>query len=601
MRHYLELETPQSASNTTFKDYAVNDKNFDNQVYTNCVFEDVHFIGCLFKNVQFNDCEFRNVLFDNCKSSSMVFNKSIFYSSVIRKSKFNLTSITGCEFTRFRFYNSIFLGTNFEHCNMSSTILENSSFVKSSMINVILVQVLMFSNDFRNSSFSELYFESEVEIQKSNFSNCKFDESHFGVSRIMTTTFDDSHFFSVSYTNNSNIINCSFENVSYENTNIIATSVPIINEWPPVVLNISESVVSEQPSIIQRETDMMYIPERYRERTMPRSTVTRFRRTESEESLDGESLEGIQRQTAYDTASELLTLLRQTDPDRASDLLTQLRQIGPDRANDLLTQLRPTDTRANDLLTQLRQIDTDASIRENEVRQEGSKNKIIGITDRDVPVGQTAYEVIDGEVSLMEHLKENRDTIAFIFQQDYYISTRENITRMISDTTYSEKENNSVVYECFRTDTLRPENIVVENPLVKIASLGVAINGAYIQSSQLSMILSDKRYDIKYRIYEIIDTGKVLKSVVSYQVLNNMTSYVGASHCQAGQGGRVYQLRKIRNVDSMLSNLVKQYKYKTSKKRTTSGGKTKRLCKRKQRKTMKKKKIVKRKTIRRRK
>lgn len=561
MRHYLELETPQSASNTTFKDYAVNDKNFDNQIYTNCVFEDVHFIGCLFKNVQFNDCHFSNVLFDNCKSSSMVLNKSIFNSSVIRKSKFNLTSITGCEFTNFRFYNSIFLGTNFEDCSIASTILENSSFVKSSMINVILTQVSMFSNDFRNSSFSELYFEYQVEIQKSNFSNCKFDESHFGVSRIMTTIFDDSHFFSVSYTNNSNIINCSFENVSYENTNIIATSVPIINEWSPVVLNISESVVSEQPSIIGRETDMMYIPERYREITPPVPRV-RIERADS-----GEAFEILQEQQRINLENEGIRLHE----------LIQERQI--DRQNQ-------------------RQNERQNDNRENEVTQERI-NKIIGITDRDVPVGQTAYEVIDGEVSLMEHLKENRDTIAFIFQQNYYISTRENITRMISDTTYSEKGNNSIVYECIKTDWLRPGNVIEENPLVKIASLGVAINGAYIQSSQLSMILSDKRYDIKYRIYEIIDTGKVLKSVVSYQVLNNMTSYVGASHCQAGQGGRVYHLRKIRNVDSMLSNLVKQYKYKTSKKRTTSGGKTKRLCKRKQRKTLKKIKTDKRKTIRR--
>lgn len=539
MLHYLELETPQSASNTTFTDYAVNDKNFDNQIYANCVFEDVHFIDCVFQTVQFNDCQFndcqfRNVIFVNCKSRSMVLNKSIFHSSIIIKSKFNLTSITGTDFTNFRFYNSIFLGTNFEDCNITASILENSSFVKSSMINVILTKVSMFSNDFRNSSFSELYFEDQVEIQKTNFSNCKFDESHFGVSRIMTTIFDDSHFVSVSYTDNSNIINCSFENVSYENTNIIATSVPIINEWPPVVLNISESVVSEQPSIISRGYNM-YIPEPYREL---RTTFT----------------PSVPRVVTYD---EMI---------------------------DNLLRRRQTESVDNAAQRQREQID---------------KNKIIGITDADVPVGQTAYEVIDGEVSLIEHLKENRDTIAFLFQQNYYISTRENITRMISDTTSSEKENNSIVYECIETHTIRPENVLVVNPLVKIASLGVAINGAYIQSSQLSMILNDKRNDIKYRIYEIIDTGKVLKTVVSYQVLNNMTSYVGASHCQAGQGGRVYKLRKIRNVDSMLSNLVKQYKYKTSKKRTTSGGKTKRLCKRKQRKTMKKNKAVKRKTIRR--
>lgn len=553
----LELENPQSASNETFVNCVLNDKNFENKTYTGCVFKEVNFQGCLFKNVSFNDCRFMNVRFDNCKSSLMVLNESIFENSMIRKSKFNETSIIGTDFTNFRFYNSIFLGTRFKDCNITGSILENSSFVTSSMINVILIMVSMFSNDFRNSSFSELYFEEQVEIQRTNFSNCKFEESHFGVSRIMTTIFDESHFISVSYTDNSNIINCSFENVTYENTDIIATSVPIINEWPPVVLNISESVVSELPSIIGRGYNM-YIPEPYQEITPPRFIPSVPRVSTFEEMI-------ISRQRT----------LQRAETEAAERAVRELR----------------------------RQPELEAARREHEkLTQEhiqNNNNKIIGITDIVLPAGQNAFDIIDGEVLLIKQLKENNDTIAFYFQRHYYIATRENIIRMISDTTNSDKENNSIVYECIKTDTLRPQNILLVNPLVKIASLGIFTNGAYISSSELSMIINDKRSDIKYRMYEIIDTGKVLKSVVSYQVLNHLTSHVGASHCQAGQGGRVYKIRKIRNVDNMLSNLVKQYKYKTSKKRTSSGGNTKLLCKRKQRNTMKKNKTIKRKTIRR--
>jgi uncharacterized protein YjbI with pentapeptide repeats len=579
-----DLTASRSAEelNKTYIDCTIREKIFENNIYTRCVFRDVNFDNCLFKNVQFIECEFTNVSFDNCKSSSMILNKTEFHNSMIRKSKFNLTVISKTDFTNFRFYNSIFLETNFKDCNITESILENSSFVKTSMINVILVAVRIFSNDFRNSSFQELYFEIDVEIQRTNFSNCKFDDSHLGTPRIMTSIFDDSHFISVSYTDNSKITNCSLENITYENTNIIAPSVPIINEWPTVVLNISESVVSELPSIIGRGYNM-YIPQPYQEITPPRFIPSVPRVSTIEEMI-------ISRQRTLERA----------ETEAAEMAIRELRQ----------------------------QPELEAARREHEVLTQehiqNNKKKIIGITDIVLPAGQKAFDIIDGEVLLIKQLKENNDTIAFYFQRHYYIATRENIIRMISDTTDSDKENNSIVYECIKTDTLRPENILLVNPLVKIASLGIFINGAYIQSSELSMILNDKRSDIKYRIYEIIDTGKVLKSVVSYQVLYGMTDYVGASHCQAGQDGRVYKIRKIRNVDTMLSNLVKQYKYKTSKKRTSSakqndltaflqrngnansllsrsGGNTKRLCKRKQRNTMKKKKTVKRKTIRRKK
>ena len=114
-------------------------------------------------------------------------------------------------------------------------------------------------------------------------------------------------------------------------------------------------------------------------------------------------------------------------------MLPFLERQRVDRENDQIQRHQLIQERQTDRQNQRQ------NQRQNEETQERIQNKIIGITDRDVPVGQTAYEVIDGEVSLMEHLKENSDTIAFIFQQNYYISTRENITRMISDTTYSEK------------------------------------------------------------------------------------------------------------------------------------------------------------------
>jgi hypothetical protein len=219
----------------------------------------------------------------------------------------------------------------------------------------------------------------------------------------------------------------------------------------------------------------------------------------------------------------------------------------------------------------------DETIRRLREDQERSvRNNPIGISNIQVLDNQMAFEVIDGEVPLLQHLTENPDTIAFLFQQNYYIATRENIIRMTSLTTEGGNDN-SIVYECIRAGTMRSENILRENPLVKIASLGVATNGSYIPLRELLTV-----FDNNCRMYEIVSTEAVVESVVSYQVLNGLSSHFSASHCQAGQGGRIYKLKKIRNMVSKPTNKRKRNE------ETLVGGRTS-----KKRKTLKKRKSIK--------
>ena len=44
------------------------------------------------------------------------------------------------------------------------------------------------------------------------------------------------------------------------------------------------------------------------------------------------------------------------------------------------------------------------------------------------------------------------------------------------------------------------------------------------------------------KIFNLVNTEKILKSVVSYDVLMLRGSYVSASHCQAGSGGVVFDV-----------------------------------------------------------
>ena len=501
MSNCNELSTPQSANDKAFIDCIVRDGSFEDKTYTNCVFTKIIFNYCLFKDMRFINCKFYNVIFKNCKSMSMEMIGTEFFNSMISNSKFNFTSITRTHFCDFRFYNNIFLRTNFNLSFIATTLFENSLFVETTMQSVFCFRMSLISIDFRNSSFNILNFEDDVDIQKSNFSNCVFVDSHIRTPHITDTIFDDSHFTSVNYTDNSQIVNCSFNNVIYVNTNIIATSQPVQIEWPTIVLHMPGSVISTLPQTLSQT----------RTRDYP---------------LTSRSFLGTQGGVTHIPKLHDETILR---------------------------------------------------LREHLDRGDfSSKRRIIDIQITD---NQMAFEVIDGEVPLLQHLTENPDTIAFLFQQNYYIATRENIIRMTSFTTDGANDN-SIVYECIRADNLRPENILRENPLVKIASLGVATNGSYISLRELLTV-----FDNKCRMYEIVSTETVVESVVSYQVLNG-ASHFSSSHCQAGQGGIIYKLNQIRNTNT---NTKKR-------KRDVIGGRVSKRF-RKRRKTMNKKKSVKRKSI----
>ena len=143
------------------------------------------------------------------------------------------------------------------------------------------------------------------------------------------------------------------------------------------------------------------------------------------------------------------------------------------------------------------------------------------ITNIPVPLNQVAMDVIDGEVLLFDHMRQNPDSLVFLFNDEYFIATRNTILQMISDYTLEDKNDNSIVYECIEFDTLRSENLVTQGPLVKLASLGLPTNRAYIPINELRMVLEDKR---QY-LYQIINTEENVKSVVSYQILYNLTKF----------------------------------------------------------------------------
>ena len=190
-----------------------------------------------------------------------------------------------------------------------------------------------------------------------------------------------------------------------------------------------------------------------------------------------------------------------------------------------------------------------------------------------------ASDAIEGDVKMIEYLtsEEGIDSLAFLYNNVYYLIDKERLTNMIKSETRDEKINNSIVYECKNAGTMSPENIVDNMPFMKIASIGIPVNYAYIPIQYIQDVLgilerSPKNTRIEDRIYEFVKTPKQLVSVVSYQLLYGITGAVGASHCQEGQNGDTYKLKKVKNAGKIVSNAIKRVA--TAKKSIRGGRKT---------------------------
>ena len=79
----------------------------------------------------------------------------------------------------------------------------------------------MINMNFEHSSFTGLYFEHDVDIQKTSFARCRFINSNFGSPRITNTDFGNSHFSGVIFVDDSKI---SVSTLELDDFEIIAVS-----------------------------------------------------------------------------------------------------------------------------------------------------------------------------------------------------------------------------------------------------------------------------------------------------------------------------------------------------------------------------------------
>ena len=171
----------------------------------------------------------------------------------------------------------------------------------------------------------------------------------------------------------------------------------------------------------------------------------------------------------------------------------------------------------------------------------GTPSHIYEQSFKHIPSDVQLYDPITMDEENLHKFLKKKDNLVFIFGNNYYPLSKETIRMQMKDPL-------NIVFECFNPDvpflrylpdgSIEPnENVNKKVKYLRLNSL--AIPGDFIYLKRIQSILLDT-----HQIYNMVETDKVLVTVVSDNVLNNQGSYVSASHCQSGQGGKVYDLNK---------------------------------------------------------
>jgi hypothetical protein len=171
---------------------------------------------------------------------------------------------------------------------------------------------------------------------------------------------------------------------------------------------------------------------------------------------------------------------------------------------------------------------------------------------------QTAIDpIMMDEINIHDYIKEDDDNIVFIYEKEYYLSTKSIIGNFINMTT----TDNAVVFDC-RGIGFR--NVNYDYPYVSIKNIGIILNEFSNVISLENAIAITKANSGQY--FFIKGTNDVLISTVIDNVLNGRyPNAVAASRCQGGKSAIVYDIQTFKP-HSKTSNTHKKHGSKSPKK-----------------------------------
>ena len=150
-----------------------------------------------------------------------------------------------------------------------------------------------------------------------------------------------------------------------------------------------------------------------------------------------------------------------------------------------------------------------------------------------IPKNVEVYDAIMMEsTAIDDFIKEDEDNLVFVCERNYFGLSKSTISTQIQN-------KSNIVYECLVADTMRQDYIIKNKPCLSLKSIGIFV-ADFVNMKFIDVILNSK-----HQIYELVKTDKKFVSTVSHAVLFDQGTYVGARHCQAGQGGIVYDVVKV--------------------------------------------------------
>ena len=500
-------------------------------IFTNCHLNGQDFSNKTFKRSKFNKTHLSEINF-----------KSVFLDDV----DFTEAKLVNVDFSNISEFTDVkFTDADFQYCNFDECAFKKVDFIRATWISdpdIVFSSVSLEDVDFTDAKFTGITFDDAI-IQNTTFKNATFENTDFSLGEFIGINFTGANFTGATFDN------CIFRDVDFIRVDFTGA-------------NFTGTTTFEE--CIFRDVD-------YTEAELSRAD---FKNTELTRAVFTDSVltSAIFTGAKFSRAIFIRAILTGADFTRADftravftgAIFTGANLTGADFTGANLTgadftgaNLTGADfTGAN--LTDVIGMNIHSPTPPNYVHLSPSFKQI--------PLNQIATDIIEGEVEMTEFLTENTNSVVFFFQNNYYLVDKNELSKTIKTHSRTDKEDNSIVYKCKIVDTMNPEKIVLNKPLVKLGSVGIPVNYSYIPIQYIKNVVDNTSKKVKDRMYEIVKTTETVKTVVSYQVLHNIirqgedrnTLYVGASHCQKGQGGELYKLRKIKNAGRMVSDVIKR-------------------------------------------
>ena len=157
----------------------------------------------------------------------------------------------------------------------------------------------------------------------------------------------------------------------------------------------------------------------------------------------------------------------------------------------------------------------------------------------DITMDTLLIDFLNGDATLRDYINENAmdpNTVFLKCNRDYIVL---DLTRVQNEINKYGIDNSVIVYECIAVGGLKDSNTILNKPLFKLGEY-TGSTRYYTPLNQIQHIINHS----EHKFWECYNSGIKINSVVSHSIKSGATRVCG-SHCQDGQDGELFHIRKL--------------------------------------------------------